>query len=493
MDNLKSKVNSYIIKNKREYYYIKKKRPQVFFIYNSFRTPKAMIIENKKNDNEADIEEPMAGCKMFQKRYLLLHARNQNHQKIFEKRASFHQQTFKKSDECQEIFAKLKTIDEFVSSGNKFSSSQSKECKEFLSKLRNLVATNQPLQKNLETNSSFFRALALLVVGKNYSRSLRYEALYSLAIFSNFSIPQDYLKDLLVVLVQASENNFGCDIQGQALLFWEKFLYTIGNVIIDKPEVRQFLFNKVLAKNIVNMLYMKDTNVVSLGVWCLRNLLRNCEKDWLLLFNEYGYLKALWSLITSKTTPDGLLKDCCWALAFISENKTDYPIFSLDLLNELSKLCLKAEVTVAIPCLAAISNTVGNYDRDSLIMLLQKSSLLELLSKGLYSDSQLLLREVLFTFSNLFATCDFLIEYCIKNSEIIARIEALMVTKDIYTLKESLFCFINILSSGNGKYIKPLLDTRQQLTKSIRLAMEYEPMTTDDPYYLMKEILTKIE
>jgi len=406
---------------------------------------------NSQN-NFAEEKENWLGIKYVREKYLCERFKSLRNKFVTENRKKMESVVFQNTNQFIEIVNKQNHLIQELNHIQKLRSSQNKEIKLFFIFLRNLSKEDQKLFSVLIENDSFILLHKIVLEEKNCSYELKHEALWNIAIASNFKLPQDKVK-ILAGAVSSLSNKLSEFQKMDQIVFLEKMLFALTNFIIDHPSINEVLKYQInLQKFATCLLDENNSDHISLSLWFMRNLLKNTKTSFQGPLETNSIQNSILTILKNYQHDNSLLFETFWTLTHISEIPVNFEIIKQDLLLMVLQVAINKEEFVLLPTLSIIANSLHSLSDESLKNVIDSIDFNKLLQITLSSSNFLIKREALFLLSNMAAKTKESAYFIIQKNDLMCFLTDILKNKEPFLYKEALYIIYNLCFVEDNYY-----------------------------------------
>jgi len=439
----------------------------------------------------AEDKENWLGIKYVREKYLCERFKSLREKFVTESRKKLENLEFQNNTHFLEIVNKQNEYIEEINSQQKLKGSLNKEIKLLLVFLRNLSKQDQKLFSILIENDSFIIFHKNILEYRHCSNELKHEALWNVSIASNFKLPKEKAEILTVAVCSLTNKLLEFQKMDQ-IVFLEKMLYSLTNFLIDHPSLCEFLnYQTTLQKFATCLLDEHNSDHISLGLWFIRNLLKNTKQVFEESLIAYSLQNSISTILKTHFEDNSLLFEVFWTLTYISEMQANFEIIKKDLLLMILQIALNKEEFVLLPTLTILANSFVSLSDESLKDITNSQDFICLLQTTLSSSNFLVKREAIFLLSNMAAKTKESASFIIQNNNLIDLLADILKNKEPFLYKEALYVFYNLcFIEGNYYYscLKPIIEQFFLLSSNL-----IEEKIYDEEVVMLLENLYKLK
>ncbi len=416
------------------------------------KSPSKMNSEYSLNEDK----ENWLGLKFYREKYVCERYKSLREKFVNENRKKLETLCFQNTSQFLELVQKENTLLDLVNYNQKLKAFQNKEVKSFLANLRILSKQDQNLFKLLIDNESFIYFHKNILENKNCSAELQHDALWNVSIASNFNISQEKC-ELLTISISSLTNKLESFSKLDQIVFLEKMLFSLTNFMIDHPEICEILKSQhTLQHFAVSLLSEHNSDIMSLSLWFIRNLVKNSKTVFEAELTDYSLQNYLFSILKNNLSDLSLLFEVLWTIVHLTDINTNYPILKEDLVMMIIQIALNQGEFALLPALSILGNVFTSFEEESLIAIIKTCEFYNLIQTSLLSPKSLIQRECLFLLSNLAGKSNLSATFITQKPELMSYIAAIIKNKEVFLYKEALFIFCNLCHTSDQETIRVL-------------------------------------
>lgn len=412
--------------------------------------------------NSIEDKENWFGIKVIREKYSFERFRSLREKYVTENRKKIECLSFHNNLQFIELVEKQNALINELNQNEKLRASQNKEAKQLLILLRNLAKQDQKLFTSLIDHDSFLYLHKYILEHKNCSLELKHEALWNIAITSNFKLTEEKTAFLLIPVVSVI-NLLGELQRVDQTVFLEKILFSLTNFLIDYPSIGETLKNATLLQRFTSYLLSEhDPSHIGLALWFIRILLKTVKIAFEESLANYSIQTSLIAALKNYAIDKSLLYEILWTITAISEMNTTFDIIGFDLIMAVLANTVYNEETMVLPVLSILGNAFTSFTEDTIIKLIQQDSFTNLLQQSMLSTNFMVKREGLFLLSNMAAKSRESASYILQKADLVEFIFKIVETQEAYVYKEALYVIFNLCFSFEGFFyhsLRPKLES----------------------------------
>ena len=409
------------------------------------------------------------GVKFIREKYSHERMRTLRNKFVGEARKKIENFGFQNNPIYIDIIQKLQLCFSTLGMNEKLKTNQNKEIKQLLIYIQGLCKKDEKLFTFLTENDSFLSLHKCILEHRYCSLELKHEALWNVAIASNYKLTQERTDFLVVPVVYITSELFQLPRVDQ-LIFLEKILYCLTNFLIDHPCLTERLKGEnSLHKLSSSMLSEHNSDHISLALWFTRILLKSSKTTFQESLADYSIQHSIMIALNKYSNDSQLLFELLWTLTHISEVQTDYEIIGFDLISGLIDIASCSDEKIVLPILSIIGNAFTSLKNETIQAILEKESFTNLLQVALLSKNIIIKREGIFLISNMAAKSAQSAFFIVQRNDLMEFLINIIKYQEAYVLKDALYAAYNLCFVCSNMY-PDLKNTMNQVFYSIKEA-----------------------